>query len=101
MADSLMNYEALEQAETKVKQHKKNFDSMISDLTQNLSNLTGQWDGAAKKEFDTQFEALKPKLKDFAELLGRYGLELKAEVKSEQERQAQRKTNIQNNLEFH
>ena len=101
MADSHMNYEALEQAETKVKQHKENFDSMISDLTQNLSSLTGQWDGAAKQAFDEQFAALKPQLEKFAELLGRYGLELKAEVKSEQERQAQRKTDIQNNLEFH
>lgn len=101
MADSLMNYDALEKASAKVKQCKENFDSMIKDLTKSLSELTGQWDGAAKKEFDTQFEALKPKLNEFVALLGRYELELKAEVKSEQERQAERKVKIGTELEYH
>ena len=102
MADSLMNYEALEQAETKVKQHKENFDSMISDLTKNFNGLTGQWDGAAKREFDAQFESLKPQLDKFAALLERYGQELQSEVKSERERQAERTVKIRENLgEFH
>lgn len=98
--DSLMNYEALEQAEVKVTQHKRDFDTMINDLTKNIANLTGQWDGAAKKEFDAQFEALKPQLKKFSELLGRYSEELKAEVKSERERQSERTVSIRNSLEF-
>lgn len=102
MADSLMNYESLEQAETKIRQHKESFDTMISDLTQNISNLTGQWDGAAKKEFDAQFDSLKPQLDKFAALLERYGQELQSEVKSERERQAERTAKIRVNLgEFH
>lgn len=101
MADSLMNYESLEQAETKIRQHKESFDTMISDLTKNISNLTGQWDGAAKKEFDAQFESLKPQLDKFAALLERYGQELQSEVKSERERQAERTTKIRTNLDFH
>lgn len=103
MADSVMNYESLEQAATALKTHKENIDQMLSDLTQHLGSLTGQWEGVSKREFDEQFEKLKPNIQKFAQLLENYSKELKTEIQSEQERQQNRKTVISTNLEqgFH
>lgn len=42
---------------------------VLKDLRNLQSELRGEWEGAAFRQFDSQFEQLQPKVQDFAELL--------------------------------
>lgn len=101
MAKILIDYDALEQAEKKISQHKENFDTMIGDLTSTINKLNGQWEGTAKNEFDAQFESLKPQLKKFAELLGNYAVALNNTVQAGQNVDIDAGKNIGDTLNFH
>ncbi len=88
MPNVTMNYEAISSASAQVKAYKQNFDSMITGMSAILSGLNGQWEGAAKEEFENQFAVLKPTLQKFAELMGRYSDELDKEVADMMEKES-------------
>ena len=96
--DYSISYEALQHAATQVRQHKQNFDTMISGMTTIVDGLSGQWEGVAKTEFENAFQTLKPTLKKFSELMKRYGDELDKEVAETQQSQSGRRQTVNRNL---
>ena len=98
MNDYGISYEALQNAANQVRQHKDNFDTMISGMTTIVDGLSGQWEGVAKTEFENAFRTLKPTLQKFSALMQRYSEELDKEVAETQQSQSGRRQSVQRNL---
>ncbi|MBC1492423.1 WXG100 family type VII secretion target [Listeria booriae] len=47
----------------------EDIEQILRELEQLQEQLRGEWEGAAFQKFDEQFQQLKPKVKDFANLM--------------------------------
>lgn len=78
--DVLMHYSDISAFSKEVEGHKADFDALLSDLDKLASELEGAWQGYAAQEFQEAFEALRPQLKSFSEMLAAYQTELNQAV---------------------
>lgn len=98
MADVKMTYTAMEENANKVQQHKEEFDSMITGMTNVIATLRGSWKGPAMTAFETAFEEVRPKLNNLSTLLGNFKTELQQAAADTQEQQAASAQRIGTNL---
>ncbi|MEW9676383.1 WXG100 family type VII secretion target [Lentibacillus sp. L22] len=62
-------------------------DEVLNDLSNLQEELRGEWEGRAFERFDDQFNELRPKVKDFAQLMQEIQVQLQktAEAVAEQD----------------
>lgn len=96
--DVLMHYGDISAFSKEVEGHKADFDDLLSDLDKLASALEGAWQGYAAQEFREAFEALRPQLKSFSELLAAYQIEINHAVADSCSVQNQNANRIDRNL---
>ena len=60
-------------------------NSILSNLTGLQQTLASEWEGQAFQGFDRQFNELKPKVREFAELLEQINLQLVSAARAMEE----------------
>ena len=60
-------------------------NSILSNLTGLQQTLASEWEGPAFQGFDRQFNELKPKVREFAELLEQINLQLVSAARAMEE----------------
>ena len=66
----------LKQGWWKISINPKNYRTILSNLSALQQTLAAEWEGQAFQGFDRQFNELKPKVKEFAELLEQINVQL-------------------------
>ncbi|WP_314060582.1 WXG100 family type VII secretion target [uncultured Vagococcus sp.] len=61
----------------KYKQGSQNITETLQMLTREQETIRSNWDGAAFRSFDDQFQALTPKIQEFSQLLEDIDMQLK------------------------
>ena len=98
MADVKMTYTAMEENANKVQQHKEEFDSMITGMTNVIATLRGSWEGPAMVAFENAFEEVRPKLNSLSVLLDNFRKELAQAAEDTRAQQDASAKRIGNNL---
>lgn len=98
MADVKMTYTAMEENANKVQQHKEEFDSMITGMTNVIAMLRGSWEGPAMVAFETAFEEVRPKLNNLSALLASFKTELQQAAADTRDQQLASAKRIGSNL---
>lgn len=74
-----------ETLQTRAREYNKasnDVNSILSNLTALQQTLSAEWEGQAFQGFDRQFNELKPKVREFAELLEQINLQLVATARA-------------------
>ena len=71
-ADISMSYGSMEALAKEINNVNGEFNTMRSGLASLVSSLNGEWEGAAKKEFEVAYSKLAPKLEAIGNVLTRY-----------------------------
>ncbi|MBA3927719.1 WXG100 family type VII secretion target [Listeria rustica] len=66
----------------------EDIEQILRELEQLQEQLRGEWEGAAFQKFDEQFQQLKPKVKDFANLMDQIEKQLSATANAVEENDA-------------
>ncbi|MBC1504072.1 WXG100 family type VII secretion target [Listeria booriae] len=66
----------------------EDIEQILRELEQLQEQLRGEWEGAAFQKFDEQFQQLKPKVKDFANLMDQIEKQLAATANAVEENDA-------------
>ncbi|MGC4376897.1 WXG100 family type VII secretion target [Fictibacillus sp. Mic-4] len=64
-----MTPEELKAKATRYGQSAQQIEQILKDLTNLQNELRGEWEGRAFERFDDQFNELKPKVQNFAQLM--------------------------------
>lgn len=64
-----MSPEELKAKATRYGQSAQQIEQILRDLTNLQNELRGEWEGRAFQRFDDQFNQLKPKVQNFAQLM--------------------------------
>ncbi|WP_373895106.1 WXG100 family type VII secretion target [Virgibacillus sp. CBA3643] len=64
-----MSPEELKAKSKRYGQGSEQIDQVLQDLTTLQGELEGEWKGRAFEQFEMQFEQLKPKVKEFSQLM--------------------------------
>ncbi len=88
MADVAMTYESLQGAAGKVNRAETDLGTVISNLTNAVTALEGNWTGASYNAFVNAWNESKPTMERLKEAVGKFAPELNAAVKRQQEAEA-------------
>lgn len=88
MADVTMTYESLQGAAHKVDLAKGDLETVISNLSNAVSALEGNWQGSSYETFLNAWNESKPTMERLKEAVGKFAPELNAAVKRQQEAEA-------------
>ena len=69
MAQIKLTPEDLRTSAQRYTQGSENVTQVLNELTREQGIISDNWDGSAFRSFDAQFEALSPKIEEFAHLL--------------------------------
>lgn len=64
--------DSLRQHASRVRGYRADHDSVISQLTNLINSLEGEWKGDAQQALYDEFHAMEPTFRAFSELLGRF-----------------------------
>ena len=83
--DVSMTYSSALEIAKAIDDKRLDFNGMRDTLDHVVDSLSEEWEGAARREFLTAYNKLKPKLKTISETMERYSAEIKTTVAAEEE----------------
>ena len=96
MADVTMTYESLQGAAGKVNQAKTDLETVITNLTNAVAALEGNWSGSSYNAFVNAWNESKPTMERLKEAVGKFAPELDSAVKRQQEAEATSSSRMEN-----
>lgn len=87
MKDVSMTYSSALEIARVIDDKRLDFNGMRETLDRLVDSLSGEWEGAAQREFRAAYNKLKPKMKLISETMESYSAEIRATVAAEEEQE--------------